>query len=173
MDREKIIWAAGFYCGEGSAHISKGRTGHQINAAISIGQVNREVLDRFAEAVGVGKVRGPYGPYGRSPRQMRYYTASGRERVRAVADLLWPWLSSEKREQFESVFLALDSIPETLQRRNRQGRMSAGLDPEPPGRSPESVASSRAVYRAQRSSPEGRAKRREKYRLAKEGGPPS
>jgi hypothetical protein len=159
--RMNIAWAGGLYCGEGSATASKGRY-----PQVTMGQKNREVLDLFCAAVGIGKVFGPYEQQGRCP--MYVWRVTGRDRVRAVADLLWPWLSAEKREQFERVFAVIEQTPAMPQRRNRAQRIAAGLDPEPPGRSPESVARYRAKEAEKRQSPEHLARRREQYRQSRE-----
>jgi len=137
---EQLAWAAGFYCGEGSVSPVRQR-GKVSGVRVTIGQKNREVLDRFQEAVAVGRVNGPYGPYGGGNGcAMFFYQAHGRDVTRKIRDLLWPWLSMEKREQFDRAFAALADVPEMPQRRNRSQRIAAGMDPEPPGRSPESVA---------------------------------
>jgi hypothetical protein len=113
----------------------------------------------------MGKVMGPYGPYGGSNGcAMYHWRVSGRASVRQLADLLWPWLSAEKREQFERVFSDMEAIPEMPQRRNRSQRIAAGLDPEPPGRDPESVAR----YQA-KSNAKVQARRRTERRLQREG----
>jgi hypothetical protein len=156
-----IAWAGGLYCGEGSATASKGRY-----PQVTIGQKNREVLDLFCAAVGMGKVYGPYQQPGRC--EMYVWRLTGRNRVRALGDLLWPWLSAEKREQFERVFTTLESAPAMPQRRTRAQRIAAGMDPEPPGRSPESVARYRAKDNERRKSPEHLARRREQYRQSRE-----
>jgi hypothetical protein len=54
--REELSGAAGFFDGEGCfSYAVKGRY-----ACVTIMQVDRRVLDRFLNAVGVGKVFGPY-----------------------------------------------------------------------------------------------------------------
>ena len=157
---EQLAWAAGFYCGEGSASPIKQR-GKVSGVRVTIGQKNREVLDWFAAAVGTGKVNGPYGPYsGNNGCPMFFYQAHGRDSVRKIRDLLWPWLSTEKREQFDRAYAAIADVPEMPQRRNRSQRIAAGMDPEPPGRSPESVA------RYQAKSNAKVAARRKAQRLA-------
>jgi hypothetical protein len=157
---EQLAWAAGFYCGEGSASPAQ-RNGRVCGIRVTIGQKDREVLDRFQQAVGVGRVNGPYGPYsGNNSCAMFFYQAGGRDATRVVRDLLWPWLSTEKREQFDRAFAALADVPEMPQRRNRAQRTAAGMDPEPPGRSPESVA------RYQAKSNAKVAARRKAQRLA-------
>jgi hypothetical protein len=102
MATEDLAWCAGFFDGEGCFSISKSTTRHPHKyASVRINQVHREVLDRFALAVEVGKVRGPYQ---RGPNQPIYvYSASTWCEVKTIADLLWPWLGTIKRDQAERV----------------------------------------------------------------------
>ena len=97
MDRELLAWAAGFFDGEGNAQLNK-----KSYPRVQINQLDREVLDRFTEAVGVGKV---YGPYQHNSHKNSYfqYQVNGFERVQAVMAMLWPWLGSAKRSQFAAV----------------------------------------------------------------------
>ena len=70
---------------------------------MSVGQANREVLERFRLAVGkVGTIYGPYKPksrdgYRRKP--MFKWQASRRVDVEHAIGTIWPWLSDPKREQ--------------------------------------------------------------------------
>ena len=57
FDREELAWAAGFFDGEGCFCFSE--AGQYV--CVSITQTEREPLDRFERAVGLGKVNGPYG----------------------------------------------------------------------------------------------------------------
>lgn len=85
-----IAWAAGFFDGEGCFTLYNNRT------VATITQAHREVLDRFCTIVGVGKVHGPYGPFGhRQPVYM--WRATSRSDFDHVVQLLHPWLGSVKR----------------------------------------------------------------------------
>lgn len=108
--REDLAWCAGFFDGEGCFSVSKSDQRHPYKyARVRINQVNREVLDKFASSVGVGRVRGPYQK--ESNQQPIYvYDASTWAEVKVVIDLLWPWLGNVKREQATKV---LDESKET------------------------------------------------------------
>lgn len=100
--REELAWAAGFWDGEGcSGNWSFGIKGYperkpqRVCRAI-LGQKTSPLLTRFKEAVGFGKV---YGPYLSSRNQMRWQVQSF-EHVQAVAAILWSWLGESKRSQF-------------------------------------------------------------------------
>lgn len=95
-----LMWAAGFFDGEGwiGAGVTK-RSDRWI--ALTIRQNNREVLDRFQQEVGVGKVYGPSArSYNRLSSQPYFeYRVQKIADVREVVAILWPHLSSIKRQQ--------------------------------------------------------------------------
>ena len=114
MDEHELAWAAGFFDGDGWAALvlkHGRRTGHpyaQINQAGSDGVP--EVLIRFRDAVGVGRIGGPKVDEGRQP--LYWWVASSRGDVMRTGTLIGPWLSHEKREQFASaVGLRFDTPP--------------------------------------------------------------
>lgn len=79
--------------------------GHGIEEAAYVQfQVDRDVLDRFVEAVGHGQVKGPYKP--KSERSNPYYRVeiAGRNRVCEVLTRLWPFLSEVKKNQARAVW---------------------------------------------------------------------
>lgn len=95
--REELAWAAGFFDGEGNVHYHK--TG---NVEITIGQIDKEVLQRFMSSVGVGYVYGPYIPKNKNWNPVYYYKVSGWVKCQHVMAVLWSWLSTIKKEQFRS-----------------------------------------------------------------------
>jgi hypothetical protein len=98
-DREALAWAAGFFDGEGCFSYSNAG-GYGV---VSIGQTEREPLERFLEAVGgLGKIYGPYFkeyPGRHSKKPWFNYRAHRKESVQAIVGLLWFWLGSTKRSQ--------------------------------------------------------------------------
>ncbi len=70
----------------------------QINQAGADG--TPEVLTRFRDAVGVGRVAGPKIQAGR--QDLYWWVASSRRDVVRTGQLIGPWLSSEKRGQFRA-----------------------------------------------------------------------
>lgn len=98
------MWAAGFFCGEGTTWVRKQKNGLYRACCISIGQKNREVLDRFQEAVKCGSV------YPENVQKDFWkYTANGEKAVQILSSI-WPGLSIEKREQAIKVFQALEEF---------------------------------------------------------------
>jgi hypothetical protein len=97
-DREELAWAAGFFDGEGCFCYSEAAR----YVSVSIGQTNPEPLERFRNAVGLGKINGPYlreHPNRLSKKPQWVYQAYGVEKVQAIAAMLWFKLGSIKREQ--------------------------------------------------------------------------
>lgn len=97
-------WAAGFYDGEGCTSVCKRRRKDgtiYYSLKITIRQVDRQVLDKFAHIMGFNNVSGPYVPPKNKGKQQPYhtYTASGRS-ARWVIDILWPYLGDAKRNQY-------------------------------------------------------------------------
>ncbi len=106
----ELAWAAGFYDGEGcmTLHTSKGGKTHGSNQwmypNIHLGQVDKRPLVRFVNALGFGKLYGPYN-HGRNPHAQSRYDLFFRtfEEVQQVIACLWPYLSEPKKEQARKV----------------------------------------------------------------------
>jgi hypothetical protein len=105
----ELAWAAGFFDGEGSFTTSLDSYGYK-HARVCVSQNTRELLDRFAVAVGTGKVYGPHS-YKQSCPYM--WVANGPVKTRLVFELLDPYLGSVKRAQAERV-LAESRPPRVL-----------------------------------------------------------
>jgi hypothetical protein len=90
---ERLAWASGFFDAEGCFS----RTGEGPNARIT--HTDPELLERFREALGFGKIYGPYAPHPTSfgKKSTYVFTVSGLERVQALLAMLWPSLGSAKR----------------------------------------------------------------------------
>jgi hypothetical protein len=115
IDREELAWAAGFFDGEGSPYFAK----NVRTAGITIGQTDREVLDRFVKSVQLGKVTGPYGPYGSGKKPIFYIRIVSHWQTQHIAAALWPWLGTEKKEQFVKVLSESLLTPARPDRRTR------------------------------------------------------
>lgn len=107
----ELAWAAGFFDGEGctSTHLVKAnhRNPEYMGLVMRVGQTDREPLERFQAAVGCGNIGGPYYRRNRPSAQPYYQWSVSGERVEAVLDLLWEWLSTPKRLQAQKVRQAL------------------------------------------------------------------
>ena len=103
--KEDLAWAAGLFDGEGSVGFYKypGHGGSQFK--LNITQYHPEVLIRFHRAVGgIGKVVGPR--IGHNGKDRWDFRATSFQNVQAVIAMIWPWLSSPKRNQYTKAFLA-------------------------------------------------------------------
>lgn len=104
-DDAMLAWAAGFFDGEGCAHVCYMR-GKYVYPQVSISQsgINGvEVLKKFQRAVGTGKIYGPKPP-AKNQKLVRYiYEANGFEKTRSIGKLLKPYLGLVKRNQFSRV----------------------------------------------------------------------
>jgi hypothetical protein len=103
--REEMAWAAGFVDGEGSFFLCLEKRTSPRYPTFSLTQIDPQVLQRFAAAVGFGTVLGPYGPYSHGPkaRPLYYYNVGGFQKTQAVMAMLWAWLGPVKREQAKRV----------------------------------------------------------------------
>jgi hypothetical protein len=103
--REDIAWAAGLFEGEGCCYLRKRNDRQGRYVRMEVAMTDRDVIERFAQAVGFGKVDGPWGPYGRGTLPVFRWTVAGFERVQAAAAMVWPWLSPRRREQVRDTLL--------------------------------------------------------------------
>lgn len=98
----ELAWAAGFFDGEGSIQLRRGTM-----LQLYVGQTDPRPLERFAAAVGAGKVRGPYGPYARNGKpnnwKPMYAWQLGGRKAESVFATLRPYLSEPKREQYDVI----------------------------------------------------------------------
>ncbi len=108
-DREALAWAAGFFDGEGSTYLDP-------RPRLQVVQNDDEVLLRFAAAIGgLGKLGGGTKVYGRAKKPIYTHRVTGWRDVQAVVAMLWPFLSTQKREQ------AVRVLTEDLRRREALG----------------------------------------------------
>lgn len=143
-----IEWAAGFYEGEGNCAFVDNRDKDKgCNIQMKVTQVDREPLEWFREAVGVGVI---YGPKQHRERGQDYYIwccYKGVEVVTVSAQLR-PYLSTRRREQIDTVLelwedrlLAPDPAAQRTYRlrawetrRRRYGATGCHPDRQPTGR---------------------------------------
>lgn len=109
FNREELAWAAGFFDGEGTSFFYKQSKGDYpyITASIhqSGGEAGKALLERFRNITHLGKVTGPYR-YGKPTWQPRHHwTCYGFEQVQALMAMLWTFLGTTKRQQFNATFL--------------------------------------------------------------------
>jgi len=104
-----IEWAAGLFEGEGwtgnggSKYVTKSGEVHRYPCKRCVVQsTDEDVIQTFSKILGVGKMRGPYGPRGRGKKPFWTWQADGREAVIAITALL-PFMHGRRREQMLKV----------------------------------------------------------------------
>lgn len=102
---EEIVWAAGFFEGEGCARVrTDPRSPRFSGPHVSIGQVNVEPLKRFVDIFGIGRIWLEERVPATHKSIWRWEVASKRD-VPKLGVLL-PYLSTAKRAQLQA---AIDS----------------------------------------------------------------
>lgn len=97
VNRENLAWAAGFFDGEGTVGCRKGPK--KVQLQLKVGQADPETLEKFLDAIGFGKIYGPYTHDKRPNRKpMWNYTVTKHEHVQAAIAMMWPFLGTIKRE---------------------------------------------------------------------------
>lgn len=100
MNRKALAWAGGFFSGEGSTVIQFRRTENKSpRPAISIQHNTKEELNRFKDALGLGKIYGPYTRPEKTRKNYYQFHITGFEKVQATIAMLWLFLSKAKQNQ--------------------------------------------------------------------------
>lgn len=116
-EREELAWAAGLFDGEGHISCRERRSkGHfSRNIVMTVAQNHPEVLERFRDAVDLGKIHSidRYRP-AESKLEGGFITYSWRtgrfEHIQAAAAMIWPWLGSVKRAQIAEMLKFYHSL---------------------------------------------------------------
>lgn len=102
MRDEDLAWAAGFFDGEGHVGaygVDSKRQKNNCRLLVDVAQVRLEPLMRFQSITGLGRIGPPQGKSG--CHHLKVTSQSG---VHALYDMLKPWLSVPKLEQFATAF---------------------------------------------------------------------
>ena len=115
-NREALAWVAGFFDGEGSAHVGRTTNGYKnvpssdrqyptpVLQVSQAGTHPQELLERFQRAVGgLGAVNGPYKATRAGQSDFYKWTANGHRSVQAVVAMLWAFLGPVKRTQVKQM----------------------------------------------------------------------
>lgn len=92
----ELAWAAGFFDGEGCFYC-RNRYGKYKYFNMEVAQLDRRPLDRFTQAVGLGKVIERKGRKTTKPHFL--WALYDQEDVKMAVNKLWPYLSDPKKEQ--------------------------------------------------------------------------
>jgi hypothetical protein len=94
----ELAWSAGLFDGEGCTSVLKAQRDKYSYVRMSISQKTPEVLERFKDAVGYGKI------YKSNTREIYSLDIYKREDVVETLKKIWPYLSSPKKKQAENAF---------------------------------------------------------------------
>lgn len=101
LDVLELAWAAGFFDGEGYVGLAHEHSVDRLpRLQMSVAQVDRRPLDRFAKAVGYGKVRGPYTQKNPNSNPYYHWQIQSTTRSEATFALLEPFMAAPKVEDF-------------------------------------------------------------------------
>ena len=111
MDSKQVelIWAAGFFDGEGCASVLKADRDKYAYARLSLSQKNRIPIERFQNAVGYGKI------YKSKTRDIYNWNLYRAEDVEYVCNILLPYLSAPKVAQIQEMFKKVEEHNERTQ----------------------------------------------------------
>jgi len=89
-------WAGGLFEGEGCFSLSRG-----LHPNAQLRMTDEDSVRRFAAAVGVGRITGPYSQKGH--KLTWAWTVHSFENVQYIGALLWPYLGARRRRRFAEV----------------------------------------------------------------------
>ena len=134
MIREEIIWSAGLFEGEGCFCWVKIPNRNNPNRKdysymqASLHTTDKDVLERFVRAVGIGVVNGPYTYKDKKVKNRKpswYWSIRGLERVQTVAAMFWPWLGNRRRSTYKEIVMnELKLRPVGRKTRDDKGRFA-------------------------------------------------
>lgn len=111
---EDVAWLAGFYCGEGCCYLRKRKSRNglrqYVNLTFKIGQSDREPLDRVMAILGFGHVNGPFDKSKTSHAKKPHYvySADGTVQIKEALRMMWPHLTTEKKNQAQKAIDGAD-----------------------------------------------------------------
>lgn len=106
---EEIAWAAGLFEGEGALMVvpRKDRPPNQFLTRAMLGSTDLDVLERFAEIVGVGKIGSEtqkYNPLTGAPyKPIWYWSVSNASDLIVLINMLKPWFGKRRGAKAELV----------------------------------------------------------------------
>lgn len=92
-------WAAGLYEGEGTVTKSKNGTTYTI----SMGMTDEDVVRRFHQVIGCGKVYGPYQPKRQGSKPFWRWSVSDKKGTLRFAERVLGWLGQRRQTQLNPV----------------------------------------------------------------------
>lgn len=98
MTDSEIAWAAGLFEGEGSISWFKLKNrADSIKVAVTISMTDEDVIYRFANIMGFGKVKGPYQPQPTSRKVRWVWEVQNFKDCLKAINLLYPYLGVRRQ----------------------------------------------------------------------------
>ena len=97
VNREELAWASGLFEGEGSMGYYP-TSGSRGQLQMQMSMTDEDPIRRFAQAVGVGRVSGPYRNKPKD-KQLWRWAAWRHEEIQAAVAMLWGGLGRRRKEQ--------------------------------------------------------------------------
>lgn len=94
----EIAWAAGLFEGEGSFTRSA-----KSFVLMSLRMTDRDVVEHFAQVVGIGNVYSVHDERERKP--LFSWQLGAQTEVKRITKMFWPWLHERRQEQYIKAFL--------------------------------------------------------------------
>jgi hypothetical protein len=106
----ELAWAAGFWDGEGCCSLCGSKKSRTKTVVLTVSQsFDPGCLQRFQRAIGgLGNLCGPYTRVG-NPNQFWTWSTKRSEHVSRVMEMLLPYLSHPKRQQYEDAMRKRES----------------------------------------------------------------
>lgn len=96
----EIAWAAGLFEGEGSIQLWREGKSDRLYPRLDLASTDEDVVRRFSNAVGTGRV---YGPYSRPNRKTFWRCLLHGQDARHALDLIGPWLGERRAARMQQV----------------------------------------------------------------------
>lgn len=92
----ELAWAGGLFEGEGCIGIKQQASENWKGLRMQLSMCDEEPVVRFANAIGVGKVYGPYRTNHPTLKPVYTWSVVGKAAI-AAAWVLYPWLGTRRR----------------------------------------------------------------------------
>ena len=99
---QQIAWACGLFEGEGCISVTRQPNPKHPERLywmryVGVSSTERETLERFQDAVGMGKVNGPYKNGKRNEKPIYHWKAQGYGEMKRLIAMFYPYLSKTRR----------------------------------------------------------------------------
>jgi hypothetical protein len=163
-DPRAIAWAAGLFEGEGCVRMMRIKASASATPSLSLQMTDEDVVRQMHAVTGLGRVYGPYQPKRADYKPIWAWHVVSYEKVQALIACWWPWLGTRRRAKARDVLLEArsrwlkPSARLTCPRGHTYDRFTRRRGQH--GRVRGCSVCRKAAQKAQRSTPEFRARQR-------------